>query len=247
MSAGRSRCGERLDQHIGGGNVEHLAEPIRQRLAGDDENPFARDQAGQTFDRLLGAGRGAGRGSNCFGFVGVLSGQKRVPEPPASSTAHLMSGRSPSEEGREGGAVLAEVAQERTDISVRRREDGEPFTRAQPSENDDPAGALEHHPGDLAAIGAGREPGGVLRDGRRKRRDRLGLEGHRRGMVDRQTIRRRQQDGLDAVRAARPRTTSERPVIRCTSTAGKKGVRNVGRAMSEVKKSLEVDPSVFTP
>ena len=30
------------------------------------------------------------RGRSCFGFSGVLSGQKRVPEPPASTTAHLI-------------------------------------------------------------------------------------------------------------------------------------------------------------
>jgi hypothetical protein len=30
------------------------------------------------------------KGSSCFGFSGVLSGQKRVPEPPARTTAHLI-------------------------------------------------------------------------------------------------------------------------------------------------------------
>jgi len=52
-------------------------------------------------------------GSSCLGEVGVLRGQKRVPEPPARMTAHLMwiaGGR--SEQLREGRSVPAQIEEQ---------------------------------------------------------------------------------------------------------------------------------------
>jgi hypothetical protein len=43
----------RLDQKVLGGNLEHLAQPEGQRVAGNDEHALARDQAGEALDGLL--------------------------------------------------------------------------------------------------------------------------------------------------------------------------------------------------
>ena len=86
-------------------------------------------------------------GSSCLGFSGVLSGQNRVPAPPARSTAHRISG---SQEPRQGGAVLPEVVEHGADIALRSREDREPVGAAGPGEHQRTAREVEHRQSELA-------------------------------------------------------------------------------------------------
>ena len=104
FSAGRSRCGREVP------SARAAPETTRIRSAG--MKPASRSTASSALDR------GPASGSSCLGREGDDSGQKRVPEPPASRMAHCIAS-TPSQKRNQRRRMPAEIVQERAEVRHR--------------------------------------------------------------------------------------------------------------------------------
>ena len=243
MSAGAVDAARGSTRIVLGRETEQRAEPAGERLAGHDQDALARDQAGRAARRLLRrSSRRPRAGAVASGCRGVLSGQKRVPEPPGQEDG-------PAHQSSVGQrrAMLAQIEEQGADVGVGRGENREPVARAGARQHQQPAGVLEHRRGELAPR---RRPGrGGRRAGRVWRRAPPPSPNRtRRGRRARSGGRRRSSSSTASTpaRPARLWTTSPNSIMGSNSGAGET-LRNVGAVPVEVKKRTAVDPSLRGP
>ena len=229
----RGGRGARLDQHVLAGELEpllDLARPARRRRRPECARAGSARSAARPPPPRSSASRPAAAAVS--GFSGVLSGQKRVPEPPARRTAHLIGGITGARPARaDAGAGRRAAGRCRRPGCGQHRE---PVARCRPA----PARGARRANSSTAvpespAPGAVAEPAGVLRQRGGQRGHGFGFERAGGGVLDRQSVAAQQQRGLHAVARGETAHHIAQTGHSIALRRGEKSWRNVGVARAK--------------
>jgi hypothetical protein len=131
--------------------------------------------------------------------------------------------------------MLAEIVEELAYIGVRGREDGQAITCAHLRDDKEASLVLEHGCTECAPSSAEPEAIGVLRQRRRERRERLGLERRMGGMFDGKAIGAQYQHRFHSLACGQAVHNFPQTRHMMDSAAAEKSLGNVRTAWVEVK------------